>query len=118
MLQLRACGTAGRSRIAVARLRSAAAAHAREMLAIGAASPCSLQTGEEIAQRLTFTIRANADRGMIGMSLKGADGVEVVAIFNATQRDLTFKLDSGAFKLSLDPARLRPTTVRDDLCSW
>jgi pullulanase-type alpha-1,6-glucosidase len=93
----------------------AAAAHAREMLAIRRSSPLfRLQTGEEIAQRLTFhNLGPTQIPGLIVMSLKGADGVEVVAIFNATQRDLTFKLDLGRpFKLHLIQQASADPTVR------
>jgi pullulanase-type alpha-1,6-glucosidase len=80
----------------------AAAAHTREMLAIRRSSPLfRLRTAEEIAQRLTFhNLGPTQIPGLIVMSLKGADGVEIVTIFNATPRDLSFALDLGpSFKL-------------------
>lgn len=80
----------------------AAAAHAREMLAIRQSSPLfRLRTGTEIAERLRFHNVGPAQiPGLIVMSLKGTDGVEIVTIFNATPRDLSYELDLGrSFKL-------------------
>jgi pullulanase-type alpha-1,6-glucosidase len=79
-----------------------AAAHAREMLAIRRSSPLfRLRTAEEIKARLHFhNVGAKQIPGLIVMSLKGDDGVEVITIFNATPRDVTFALEPGrAFKL-------------------
>jgi pullulanase-type alpha-1,6-glucosidase len=80
----------------------AAAAHAREMLAIRRSSPLfRLRTAEEIAKRLSFHNVGPAQiPGLIVMSLKGEDGVEIVTIFNSTPGDMTFALDLGRpFKL-------------------
>jgi pullulanase/glycogen debranching enzyme len=80
----------------------AAAAHTREMLAIRGSSPLfRLRTAEEIAQRLSFhNLGPTQIPGLIVMSLKGADGVEIVTIFNTTPRDMSFALDLGrSFKL-------------------
>lgn len=79
-----------------------AAAHTREMLAIRRSSPLfRLRTAGEIAQRLTFhNLGPEQIPGLIVMSLKGADGVEIVTIVNATPRDMSFALDAGrSFKL-------------------
>jgi hypothetical protein len=80
----------------------AAAAHTREMLAIRRSSPLfRLRTAEAISQQLSFhNLGATQIPGLIVMSLRGADGVEIVTIFNATPRDLSFALDLGqSFKL-------------------
>jgi pullulanase-type alpha-1,6-glucosidase len=79
-----------------------AAAHAREMLTIRRSSPLfRLRTAEEIEQRLSFHNVGPAQiPGLIVMSLKGPLGVEIVTIFNATPRDMSFALDLGqSFKL-------------------
>jgi pullulanase-type alpha-1,6-glucosidase len=79
-----------------------AAAHTREMLAIRSSSPLfRLRTAEEIARRLSFhNLGSTQIPGLIVMSLKGADGVEIVTVFNATPRDVSFALDLGrSFKL-------------------
>jgi pullulanase/glycogen debranching enzyme len=79
-----------------------AAAHAREMLAVRKSSPLfRLRTAKEIAERLSFhNLGPNQIPGLIVMSLKGADGAEIVTIFNTTPGDITFPLDLGrSFKL-------------------
>jgi pullulanase-type alpha-1,6-glucosidase len=82
----------------------AAAVHTREMLAIRRSSPLfRLRTAGEIADRLRFHNLGPAQvPGLIVMSLKGADGVEIVTIFNSTPRDMAFALDLGR------PFRLHP----------
>jgi hypothetical protein len=60
-----------------------------------------LRTAQEIANRLSFhNLGPKQIPGLIVMSLKGADGAEIVTIFNSTPRDVTFALDLGRmFKL-------------------
>lgn len=74
-----------------------AAAHAREMLAIRRSSPLfRLRTADEIVARLRFHDGGRAQiPGLIVMSLDGADGAEIVTIFNATRQEIAFPLDLG-----------------------
>jgi hypothetical protein len=53
--------------------------------------------------------------GLIVMSLRRADGVEIVTIFNATPLDLASHLTSGNPSSSTRSSRLRPTTSCDAL---
>lgn len=75
----------------------AAAAHAREMLAIRRSSPLfRLRTAAEIRERLRFhNVGPQQIPGLIVMTLKGEDGVEIVTIFNGSTRDQSFPLDLG-----------------------
>lgn len=93
----------------------AAAAHAREMLAIRRSSPLfRLRTAAEITERLRFHNPGPTQvPGLIVMSLEGADGVEIVTVFNATPRELTFTLDLGRpFKLHPVQQTSADTTLR------
>jgi pullulanase-type alpha-1,6-glucosidase len=93
----------------------AAAAHAREMLVVRRSSPLfRLRTAEEIAERLRFhNVGPNQVPGLIVMSLKGADGVEIVTVFNATPRDVNFALDLGrGFRLHPVQRESSDPTVR------
>jgi pullulanase-type alpha-1,6-glucosidase len=77
---------------------TAAAKHLREMLRIRNASPLfRLRTGAEIMDRLEFhNTGPEQVPGLVVMSLRGDEDVEVVVLFNATTVSQAFYLDTGS----------------------
>lgn len=75
-----------------------AAAHVREMLAIRRSSPLfRMRNATDIAARLHFHNVGPTQRpGLIVMSLDGADGTDIVVMFNATRKPVDFALATGA----------------------
>lgn len=81
-----------------------AAMHLREMLRIRNSSPLfRLQTGQEVMERVEFH-NTGPDQvpGLVVMSLRGTEDIEIVVLFNASPSAQSFVLDTGedsAFEL-------------------
>ena len=76
---------------------TSAAKHLREMLRIRQGSPLfRLRSGSDVMERLEFHNTGPGQvPGLIVMSLRGGDGVEIVVLFNATTEAQAFPLDTG-----------------------
>ena len=97
-----------------------ASRHVREMLRIRRSSPLfRLHTGEDVMESLEFHNTGPSQiPGLIVMSLRGDEYVEMVVLFNASTEDQSFDLDVGQdcdFDLHRVQERSGDRTVRD---SW
>jgi pullulanase/glycogen debranching enzyme len=76
---------------------TSAAKHLREMLRIRNSSPLfRLRTANDVMERLEFdNTGPNQVPGLVVMSLRGKDRIEIVVLFNATTVAQEFPLDTG-----------------------
>ena len=74
-----------------------AAKHMREMLRIRNSSPLfRLQTAADVQERVEFHNTGPSQvPGLVVMSLRGDDDIEIVVLFNASPQEQTFFLDTG-----------------------
>ncbi|MDJ0710665.1 MAG: pullulanase-type alpha-1,6-glucosidase [Woeseiaceae bacterium] len=71
--------------------------HLREMLRIRKSSKLfRLRTGADVMERVEFhNTGPSQDPGLVVMSLRGHNGIEIVVLFNASPEEKTFYLDTG-----------------------
>ncbi len=74
-----------------------AAKHMREMLRIRNSSPLfRLRTGADVQERVEFHNTGPSQvPGLVVMSLRGDDDIEIVVLFNASLQEQSFFLDTG-----------------------